>query len=104
MFVFSAPGDSPLPSQRNPHGIGSDIYRDVVKTQTVVNDVHAMLQIQGGADGQHLSTSVTRAQSVTEYTFTVPYTQTGSQPQLSRDPAPYIASSVPGELPLDTTN
>ena len=71
MFAFSAPGESPPPLPRNPHGIGFDIHRDVVKTQTVVNDIHDMLKSQGGVDGQHLSVSVTHAPSAIEYRFTV---------------------------------
>ena len=77
MFTFSAPGDSPHPLQRNTHGIGSDIHRDVVKTQIVVNDIRDMLKNQEGAGDQHLPVSVTYAPSTTEYTFTVPRIKTG---------------------------
>ena len=77
MFSFSAPGKSPPPLQRNTHGIGSDIHRDVVKTQTVVNDIRDMLKSQGGADSQHLLVSVTHGPSVTEFTYTIPRSKTG---------------------------
>ena len=75
MFAFSVPGESPPPLQRNTHGIVSDIHRDVANTRTVVNNIHNMLKSQEGADGQHLSVSVTHAPSATEYTFTVFQTQ-----------------------------
>ena len=71
MFAFSAPGDSPPPPQRNPHGIGSDIHRDVVKTQTAVNDIRDMLKIQEGASCQPQIVSVTRTLSLAECTLTI---------------------------------
>jgi hypothetical protein len=71
MFGFSAPGDSPPPPQRNPHGTSSDIHRDVVKTQTAVNDIRDMLKGQEGAGYQPQLVSVTRTPSLTRYTLTV---------------------------------
>ena len=72
MFAFSAPGESPPPLRRNTYGITSDIRRGVVsEVQNMVSDIRHMLKNQEGADSQHLSVSVTRAPSVTEYTFTV---------------------------------
>lgn len=71
MFAFSAPGESRPPPRRNTHGIASDIRRDVVsEVQTMVSDIRHVLKSQAGADGRHLSVSVTRAPPVTEYTFT----------------------------------
>ena len=70
MFVFSAPGESPPPPQRNTHGIGSDIdriHRDAAKTQMAVDDIREMLK------GYQLqSVSVTRTLSLAEYTLTIP--------------------------------
>ena len=71
MFAFSAPGDSPPPPQRNPHRIGSDIHRDVVKTQTAINDIRDMMKAQEGAGYQPQLVSVTRILSIAEYTLTV---------------------------------
>jgi hypothetical protein len=72
MFGFSAPGESPPPPQRNTHGIGSDIRREVVsEVRTLVSDIRGVLKSQEGADGQHQSVSVTHAPSATEYTLTV---------------------------------
>ena len=72
MIAFSAPGQPPPPLQRNTHGIGSDIRREVVEVRTMVSDIRHVLKSQEGADSRHLSVSVTRAPSATEYTFTVP--------------------------------
>ena len=72
MLVFSAPGDSPPPPQRNIHGIASDIRRDVVsEVQTMVSDIRHMLKSQEGGDVQRWSASVTYTPSVTECTLTV---------------------------------
>ena len=71
MFVFSAPGESPPPPQRNTHGISSDIHRDVVKTQTAVNEIREMMKGQEGAGYQPQLVSVTRILSIAEYTLTV---------------------------------
>jgi len=72
MFASSAPGEPPPPLQRNTHGIGSDVRREVVsEVRTMVSDVRHVLQSQERPDVQHLSVSVTRASSATEYTFTV---------------------------------
>ena len=71
MFAFSAPGDSPPPPQRNAYGTGSDIHRDVVKTQTAVNDIRDMLKGHEGASYQPQLVGVTRTLSFTEYTLTV---------------------------------
>ena len=78
MSVFSAPGDSPPPPQRNMHGIGSDIRRDVVsEVQTMVSDIRHMLKGQEGADGQHLSVSVTRVPSPPNTYLLFPRLKTG---------------------------
>jgi len=37
----------------------------------MVSDIRHVLKTHAGADGQHLSVSVTHAPPVTEYTFTV---------------------------------
>jgi hypothetical protein len=71
MFGFSAPGDSPPPPQRNPHRTPSDIHRDVVKTQTVVNNIHDMLKGQEGGGYQPQLVSVTRIPPLARYTLTV---------------------------------
>ena len=81
MFTFSAPGQSPPPlrrntlqppARRNTRGIVFDIRREVMtEVQTVVSDIRHMLKNQEGTDVQHLSVSVTRVPSATEYTFTV---------------------------------
>ena len=71
IFAFSAPGDSPPPPQRNPHGIGSDIHRDVVKIGTAVNDMRDMMKGQEGVGYQSQMVSVTRTLSLAEYTLTI---------------------------------
>ena len=53
-------------------GTCSDIHRDVVKTQTAVNDIRDMLKGQKGADHQPQSVSVTHILSLAEYTLTIP--------------------------------
>jgi hypothetical protein len=71
MFVFSAPGESRPPQQRNTHRIGSDIRREVVsEVRTLVSDIRGVLKSQEGADRQHLSVSVTHTPSATKYTLT----------------------------------
>ena len=72
MLAFSAPGESPPPPQRYTHGIGSDIHRDVVDTQTAVNDIRDILKGQEGAGYQPQSVSVTRTLSPAECILTIP--------------------------------
>ena len=43
----------------------------------MVSDIRHMLKNQEGADGQHLSVSVTHAPSAAEYTFIVSWTEKG---------------------------
>ena len=83
MFRFSAPGESPLPPQRNTRGTASDIRRDVIsevqnirrdvvfEVQTAVSDIRHTLKYQEVADGQHQSVSVIHLPSVAEYTLTI---------------------------------
>ena len=90
MFGFSAPGESPLPPQRNTRGAASDIRRDVIyevqnirrdvvsEIQTAVSDILHTLGNQGVADGQHQSVSVTHLPSVAEYTLTIVQAQNRS--------------------------
>ena len=78
MSIFSAPGDSPPPPQRNVRGIGSDIRRDVVsEVQTMVSDIRHMLKVQEGADGQRLSVSVTHVPSPSNTHLLFPRVKTG---------------------------
>ena len=71
MCVFSAPGESPPPPQRNTHGIGSDIRRDVVETKTAVNDIRDTLKGQEGASRQPQSVSVAHTLCLAEDTLTI---------------------------------
>jgi len=60
IFAFSAPGESPSPASGNTYGatpnirrdVISEVHRGVVKTQTMVYDIHSMLKSQQGAGGQ----------------------------------------------------
>jgi len=72
MFVFSAPGESPPPVQRDA-GTTSRRMSEAIpyEIQTMVSDIRQVLKSQAGANGQHLSVSITRAPSVTKYLFTV---------------------------------
>jgi len=72
MFGFSAPGQSPLPLQRNTHGTLSDIRREVVsEVQAIASDIRDMLKSQEGAGSQSQLVSVTRILSLTEHALTV---------------------------------
>jgi hypothetical protein len=85
MFAFSAPGESPPPPQRNTHGISSDIRREVSEVRTLVSDIRDVLKGQEGADGQHLSASVTHAPSATNTHLLLPRLKISRQSQLPRD-------------------
>jgi len=80
MFAFSAPGESPSPVPGNMHGTTpnirhdavSEVHRGVLKTQTMVSDIHSMLKSQQGAGGQPQSVSATRVlPSLVGFTLTV---------------------------------
>ena len=79
MFAFSAPGESPPPVPGNTHGTisnirhdaVSEVHRGVVKTQTMVSDIHGMLNSQQGTGGQPQSVSATHTLSLAEFTLTV---------------------------------
>ena len=60
IFAFSAPGELPPPVPGNMYGAApnirrdavSEVHRGIVKTQTMVSDIHGMLRSQQGAGGQ----------------------------------------------------
>ena len=79
MFAFSAPGELPPPLPGNTHetvshirrDAVSEVHRSVLKTQTMVSDIHIMLKSQKGAGGQPQSVSTTRTLSLARFTLTV---------------------------------
>ena len=78
-FTFSAPGESSPPVLGSIHGITpnirrdavSEVHRGVVRTQTMVSDIHDMLRSQQGAGGQPQSVSATGTLPAAEHTLTV---------------------------------
>ena len=98
MIAFSAPGQSPLPPQRNTHGITSDIHRDVVNTRTVVNNIHNMLKGQEGANKQQLLVSVTRVRHRIHIYCLLDSKQVSNLDCRETQHLTFT-SSVPGELP-----
>jgi len=49
----------------------SEVHRGVVKTQTMVSNIHSMLKGQKGAGGQPQPVSATRTLSLAGFTLTV---------------------------------